>query len=124
MTRVPELKSYGSSLFDESACRVLRFRVPPQVHSNHLSEVVFENAMRKLNLPREALVIMTKASKSTITAMPDYGTNTVFNPVAAESIINRKALNGEHIFDFVEASSTHLQPEYIDVLQCHRLKRR
>lgn len=64
-----QLRSYGSFLFDESACRVLRFRVPLQVHSNHLSEAVFKNAMRKLNLPREALVIMTKASKSTITAM-------------------------------------------------------
>ncbi len=51
---------------------------------------------------------------------PEYSTNTVFSPAAAESIINQKGLNRKHIFDSVKASLKRLQLEYIDVLQCHR----
>ncbi|OJT11012.1 Versiconal hemiacetal acetate reductase [Trametes pubescens] len=80
------------------------------VYSNGLSEVILGNAIKKLNLPREELVILTKASTSTITTIP----------AAAESIINQKGLNRKHIFDSVKASLKRLQLEYIDVLQCHR----
>lgn len=46
--------------------------------------------------------------------------NTVFNPAAAESVINQKGLHRKYLFDTVKASSKRLQLEYIGVLQCHR----
>ncbi|KAL1945520.1 hypothetical protein VTO73DRAFT_2371 [Trametes versicolor] len=87
------------------------------VYSNGLSEVILGNAIKKLNLPREELVILTKVY---CPVGPNYGTNTVLNPAAAESIINQKGLSRKHIFDSVKASLKRLQLEYIDVLQCHR----
>ncbi|EIW54307.1 oxidoreductase [Trametes versicolor FP-101664 SS1] len=87
------------------------------VYSNGLSEVILGNAIKKLNLPREELVILTKVY---FPVGPEYGVNTVFSPGASDSIINQKGLNRKHIFDSVKASLKRLQLEYIDVLQCHR----
>ena len=38
---------------------------PPQVYSNGLSEIILGNAIKKLELPREEIVIMTKAGGPT-----------------------------------------------------------
>ncbi|KAL1942596.1 hypothetical protein VTO73DRAFT_6198 [Trametes versicolor] len=109
------------SYVDNSAGSALRFRVQPQIYSNRLSDDVSGNTIKKLNLPREELVILTKASL--LPGRANYsGMNTVFNPAAAESAINQKGLNGKHIFDSVKASLKSLQLEHIDVLQYHRLR--
>ncbi|EIW54239.1 uncharacterized protein TRAVEDRAFT_51956 [Trametes versicolor FP-101664 SS1] len=119
-----QLERYGSSLVDESACSASQFSVPPQIYANRLTEVVCVNAIKKHILPCEDSFIITKASLSMIMPMfivdPECGTNTSFDPAATESVINQKGPNRKHIFDFVKASSTHLQLEYIDVLQYHR----
>ncbi|KAL1942591.1 hypothetical protein VTO73DRAFT_6193 [Trametes versicolor] len=106
-------------LIDESACGALRFRVPPSVYSNRLSEAISGDVIKKLNLPREESVNLTKASLSiimTIVVWDKHG----LNPAAAESVIHQKGLNRQQIFDSVKASSKRLQLEHIDVLQCHR----
>ncbi|EIW54242.1 uncharacterized protein TRAVEDRAFT_51959 [Trametes versicolor FP-101664 SS1] len=64
------LPTWLLSYVDESACSASQFRVPPQVYSNRLSEVVSGNAIKKLNLPREELVILTKASLSIMVTVP------------------------------------------------------
>jgi len=88
------------------------------VYSNGLSEIVLGNAIKKLNLPREELVIMTKLYGP---VAPEYGINMWGGP-SPESfgIINQRGLNRKHVFDSVKKSLERLQLEYIDVLQCHR----
>ncbi|KAI1795459.1 Aldo/keto reductase [Ganoderma leucocontextum] len=87
-------------------------------YSNGLSEIVLGNAIKKLGLPRDELVIMTKLYFS----VPKDQTNIWATGVQAEDlgIINQKGLNRKHIFDSVKASLERLQLDHIDVLQCHR----
>ncbi|TBU29699.1 Aldo/keto reductase [Dichomitus squalens] len=89
------------------------------VYSNGLSEIILGNAIKKLELPRDELVIMTKL----FAPIPkEYGTNLVREGKTPEDvgIINQKGLNRKHIFDSVKASLKRLQVDYIDLLQCHR----
>ncbi|KAL1942618.1 hypothetical protein VTO73DRAFT_4858 [Trametes versicolor] len=111
------LERYGSSLVDEFACGASKVSVPPQVYWNRLSEVVSGVVIKKFNRPREELVVVTEVD---CPVEPDYGTGTIFNPVAAKSVISQKGLNRKHIFDSGKGRSTRLQPEYIDALQYHR----
>ncbi|KAI9066915.1 Aldo/keto reductase [Trametes sanguinea] len=87
------------------------------VYSNGLSETILGNAIKKLNLPREELVIMTKLYAP---VAPDTGINTIGKNPQELGIINQHGLNRKHIFDSVKASLKRLQLDYIDVLQCHR----
>ncbi|KAI0339039.1 aryl-alcohol dehydrogenase [Trametopsis cervina] len=89
------------------------------VYSNGLSEVILGNAIKKLNLPREELVILTKVYA---TVAPKYGINLNRTGQTAQDVgvINQTGLNRKHIFDSVKASLKRLQLDYIDVLQCHR----
>ncbi|KAI0737385.1 Aldo/keto reductase [Daedaleopsis nitida] len=89
------------------------------MYSNGLSEIILGNAIKKLNLPREELVIMTKLWG----AVPkDHGMNlfTMGKTPEEFGIINQKGLNRKHIFDSVKASLARLQLDCIDLLQCHR----
>ncbi|KAI0669364.1 oxidoreductase [Trametes maxima] len=87
------------------------------VYSNGLSEIILGNAIKKHNLPREELVIMTKVY---FAIAPDFGVNTLSVKPEDLGIINQKGLSRKHIFDSVKASLKRLQLDYIDVLQCHR----
>ncbi|PIL26151.1 transporter [Ganoderma sinense ZZ0214-1] len=89
------------------------------VYSNGLSEIILGNAIKKYDLPRDELVIMTKL----FSPIPkDYGMNIWASGKTPEEIgiINQKGLNRKHIFDSVKASLKRLQLDYIDLLQCHR----
>ncbi|KAI0648544.1 oxidoreductase [Trametes meyenii] len=90
------------------------------VYSNGLSEVMLGNAIKRLNLPREELVIMTKLYCG---VGSEPGAKTVSKDsvqLAEMGIINQHGLNRKHIFDSVKASLKRLQLDYIDLLQCHR----
>ncbi|KAI0078628.1 Aldo keto reductase [Panus rudis PR-1116 ss-1] len=87
------------------------------VYSNGLSEILLGKAIKKLNLPREELVIMTKVF---FPVGPEYGFNTFGKSLDELGIINQHGLNRKHIFDSVKKSLERLQVDYIDVLQCHR----
>ncbi|KAH9934547.1 Aldo/keto reductase [Epithele typhae] len=89
-----------------------------QVYSNGLSEVILGNAIKKLNLPRDELVIMTKVY-APIRKSYDTSPHTA-GPPEEEGIINQKGLSRKHIFDSVQASLKRLQLDHIDLLQCHR----
>ncbi|TBU39537.1 Aldo/keto reductase [Dichomitus squalens] len=89
------------------------------VYSNGLSEVVLGNAIKKLGLPREEIVVMTKLHNA---VAKDEKTNFWYNGQNPEDvgIINQKGLNRKHIFDSLKASLQRLQLDHIDLLQCHR----
>lgn len=88
-------------------------------YSNGYSEVILGRAIKKLNLPRDEIVVMTK----------------VFNVVGREysipqlggrkdpdqnGYVNQHGLSRKHIFASVKKSLERLQMDYIDLLQCHR----
>jgi len=89
------------------------------VYSNGLSEVILGNAIKKLNLPRDEIVVMTKLFGA---VAPKYDMNIMRLGIKPEEvgIINQKGLNRKYIFDSVKKSLERLQLDYIDVLQCHR----
>ncbi|KAK8095522.1 Versiconal hemiacetal acetate reductase [Apiospora kogelbergensis] len=86
-------------------------------YSNGKSEVVVGKALKKFNIPRSKVVIMTK----------------IFNPVMDDDsrpasindgpLVNQMGLSRKHIFEAVDKCLERLQTDYIDVLQLHRLDR-
>ncbi|KAI0933395.1 hypothetical protein AcV5_005549 [Taiwanofungus camphoratus] len=89
------------------------------MYSNGLSEVMLGNAIKKLNLPREEIVVMTKLY---FTLAPKYDMNLTKMGVNADEVglVNQHGLSRKHIFDSVKASLKRLQLDHIDLLQCHR----
>lgn len=89
------------------------------VYSNGLSEIILGNAIKRLGLPREEIVILTKVCHP---FARDHSTNVVAMGVDPDTIglVNQWGLSRKHIFDSVQASLKRLQVDYIDVLQCHR----
>ncbi|KAI1345269.1 Aldo/keto reductase [Xylariaceae sp. FL0016] len=86
-------------------------------YSNGKSEVVVGKALKKFNIPRSKVVILSK----------------IFNPVMDDNsrpapsndgpLVNQMGLSRKHIFEAVDRCLERLQTSYIDVLQLHRLDR-
>lgn len=90
------------------------------VYSNGLSEIYLGRAFKKLNIPREDVVIMTKCYAPTAKEM-DKMYFDPSTPVPQEpGYINQHGLSRKNIFASVKASLERLQVEYIDLFQCHR----
>ncbi|KAF9565585.1 Aldo keto reductase [Agrocybe pediades] len=89
------------------------------VYSNGLSEILLGKAIKKLGLPRDEIVVMTKLYN---TVARDFGTNmiTLGKDPNTLGYVNQRGLSRKHIFQAVKHSLERLQLDYIDVLQCHR----
>ncbi|KAJ7159646.1 NADP-dependent oxidoreductase domain-containing protein [Mycena filopes] len=87
-------------------------------YSNGLSEEILGRAIKKHNLPRDEIVVMTKVfltvAKTTSEVL--FGDPNLDN----KGYANQYGLSRKHIFDSVKHSLRRLGLEYIDVLQCHR----
>ncbi|KAJ7449913.1 NADP-dependent oxidoreductase domain-containing protein [Mycena latifolia] len=98
--------------------------IKASVYSNGLSEVILGKAIKKFNLPRDEIVVMTKASspiKSLVYFVVGREPSVAFvNDPDNAGYINQHGLSRKHIFDSVKHSLERLQVDYIDVLQCHR----
>ncbi|TFY79096.1 hypothetical protein EWM64_g4921 [Hericium alpestre] len=87
------------------------------VYSSGLSEFVLGKAIKKYNLPRDEIVVMTKLHGVVSRKISDffYGVN-----VDDLGYVNQHGLSRKHIFASVKKSLDRLGLEYVDVLQCHR----
>lgn len=84
-------------------------------YSNGKSEEIIGKALKKYNIPRERVVIMTKI----FFAVNDKGDEPIFTDPNNGELVNRVGLSRKHILDAVAASVKRLGT-YIDVLQIHR----
>ncbi|PPQ90831.1 hypothetical protein CVT25_011973 [Psilocybe cyanescens] len=89
------------------------------VYSNGHSEIILGKVIKKLNLPRDEIVIMTKLHGivSRDFGVSFWGTG---NKADAHGYVNQHGLSRKHIFESVKHSLERLQLDYVDVLQCHR----
>lgn len=90
------------------------------VYSHGRSEEIIGKAIKKYNIPRERLVILSKCYFGVTPDSPG-------NAISASSIndgdmVNQMGLSRKHIIDAVDKSVARLGT-YIDVLQIHRLDR-
>ncbi|KAJ1305387.1 hypothetical protein OPQ81_000402 [Rhizoctonia solani] len=89
------------------------------VYSNGESERILGKAIKRLNLPRDEIVVMTKLF-GVVGRTPGetyYGNMQLAD---ANRYVNQYGLSRKHIFESVKHSLERLQLDYIDVLQCHR----
>ncbi|KAI9890626.1 MAG: hypothetical protein M1814_003824 [Vezdaea aestivalis] len=91
-------------------------------YSNGESERIICKALKKYEIPREQVVIMSKCFSPVSYSTKDKAPNveSLFQMQTAPEWQNRTGLSRKHIFDAVEASVKRLGT-YIDVLQIHRL---
>ncbi|KAI0015947.1 NADP-dependent oxidoreductase domain-containing protein [Xylariomycetidae sp. FL0641] len=89
-------------------------------YGNGLSERVIAETIRKYNIPRHKLIIMTKCF------FPVGETPDIFSPAhgglmaKSKDYVNQSGLSRAAIFNAVDASLERLGTSYIDVLQIHR----
>jgi len=87
-------------------------------YSNGMSEIMLGRAIKRLQFPRDEIVVMTKVYRP---VGKESGQN-VMGASSPDNIgyVNQHGLSRKHIFDSVKHSLERLQLEYIDLLQCHR----
>lgn len=89
------------------------------VYSNGESEIICGNAMRRLNIAREELVICTKLS-FVVAKDPTIHPSGLAGNLDDLGYVNQRGLSRKYIFAAVQASLKRLGTDYIDLYQCHR----
>ncbi|KAI5961571.1 LPG20 [Candida theae] len=89
------------------------------VYSNGVSEIVLGKFLKKYDIPRERVVILSKCFMPVDPREPGFNALRASN-LTDKDFANSRGLSRKHIFDAVNASVERLGT-YLDVLQIHRL---
>jgi aryl-alcohol dehydrogenase-like predicted oxidoreductase len=89
------------------------------VYSNGVSEIMIGNVIKKHNLPRQKLTILTKCF-GTVGETPKILHIKYPQLKDTKDYVNQGGLSRAAIFNAVNASLARLQLDYIDLLQIHR----
>ncbi|KAE9377033.1 Aldo/keto reductase-like protein [Stipitochalara longipes BDJ] len=90
------------------------------VYSNGVSEEIIGKAIKKYNIPRHKLVILTKCFGA---VGEEPSVRGIFYPKeirSSKDYVNQAGLSRQAIFNAVDASLKRLDTSYIDLLQIHR----
>ncbi|KAG0649804.1 Aldo-keto reductase dtxS3 [Hyphodiscus hymeniophilus] len=90
------------------------------VYSNGVSEEIIGKAIKKYNIPRHKLVVLTKCFGA---VGEEPNVRGAFYPDAlkkSKDYVNQSGLSRQAIFAAVDASLARLDTTYIDLLQIHR----
>ncbi|KAJ6488999.1 Aldo/keto reductase [Mycena sanguinolenta] len=126
--------SYGSSkwrpwtLDEEESIKHIKYAYESGIqtfdtanmYSNGMSEIVLGNAIKKLQLPREEIVIMTKVRHPVGKTVDVKNLDLFLAGPDTCGYVNQHGLSRKHILASVQDSLKRLQVDYIDLLQCHR----
>ncbi|KAI0382974.1 aldo/keto reductase [Hypomontagnella monticulosa] len=90
------------------------------IYSQGASEVIVGKALKKYNIPREKVIVMTKCFWA-VGETPEVR-HFMYNDAVAASkdYVNQYGLSRAAIFNAVNQSLKRLDTDYIDVLQIHR----
>ncbi|KAG7087659.1 hypothetical protein E1B28_013607 [Marasmius oreades] len=92
------------------------------VYSNGRSEIVLGKAIKKYNLDRDRIVVMTKVYFA-VGDTPDFvSLGKTSEALDQAGYANRRGLSRKHIFESVKHSLARLQLDYVDLLQCAYLR--
>ncbi|KIO29822.1 hypothetical protein M407DRAFT_21074 [Tulasnella calospora MUT 4182] len=90
------------------------------IYSNGQSEIVLGKAIKKYNLLRDEIVVMTKIYATVMRNPGELDIGIPEEELERMRYTNQRGLSRKHIFEGVKHALERLQLDYIDVLQCHR----
>ncbi|RSL40830.1 hypothetical protein CEP54_016003 [Fusarium duplospermum] len=90
------------------------------MYSNGISEEILGKAIKKFDIPRHKLILMTKCSVFVGEDLEVVGPAHGQFMAQSKDYVNQGGLSRAAIFNAVEASLARLGTPYIDVLQIHR----
>ncbi|KAI0804228.1 Aldo/keto reductase [Xylaria sp. FL0064] len=114
----------AAELLYHAYCRGINTWDTANAYSNGETESIIGRAIKKYNIPREKLVLMTKVGR--IVADTECGASSDFVAFLEEpakqskDYVNQYGLSRKAIINAVNRSLQRLQTDYIDVLHIHR----